>query len=145
MIRHCNGGVYDTVTKTFFLVKQRGLGSNVFSADSFEGFNRTKKWLFICDSLFDKTPNCSHCCDFISTSYNPFFIIILFLRCPPVFLGESCSAITLATYSTKTIYLPNVNCNAPSKKHQLCLYYQPIIDIKTEKCIGAEALLRWLW
>lgn len=29
-------GVYDTVTKTFFLVKQRGLGSNVFSADSFE-------------------------------------------------------------------------------------------------------------
>lgn len=28
-------GVYDTVTKTF-LVKQRGLGSNVFSADSFE-------------------------------------------------------------------------------------------------------------
>src|SRR5699024_2236189 len=30
------------------------------------------------------------------------------------------------------------------EKHQLCLYYQPIIDIKTEKCIGAEALLRWL-
>lgn len=29
------------------------------------------------------------------------------------------------------------------EKHQLCLYYQPIIDIKTEKCIGAEALLRW--
>ena len=58
--------------ENLFLVKQRGLGSNVFSADSFEGFNRTKKWLFICDSLFDKTPNCSHCCDFISTSYNPF-------------------------------------------------------------------------
>ncbi|ELI1525013.1 EAL domain-containing protein [Escherichia coli] len=28
-------------------------------------------------------------------------------------------------------------------KRQLCLYYQPIIDIKIEKCIGAEALLRW--
>ncbi len=28
-------------------------------------------------------------------------------------------------------------------KRQLCLYYQPIIDIKTEKCIGVEALLRW--
>lgn len=29
------------------------------------------------------------------------------------------------------------------EKRQLCLYYRPIIDIKTEKCIGAEALLRW--
>ncbi|CDL26824.1 hypothetical protein [Escherichia coli ISC7] len=65
-------GVYDTVTKTFFSLSKEASAATFFSADSFEGFNRTKKWLFICDSLFDKTPNCSHCCDFISTSYNPF-------------------------------------------------------------------------
>ncbi|MEE8379668.1 MAG: GGDEF domain-containing phosphodiesterase, partial [Gammaproteobacteria bacterium] len=29
------------------------------------------------------------------------------------------------------------------KQNQLCLYYQPKIDIKTAKCIGVEALVRW--
>ena len=28
-------------------------------------------------------------------------------------------------------------------KRQLCLHYQPIIDIKSNVCVGAEALLRW--
>ncbi|MGU0042937.1 EAL domain-containing protein [Escherichia coli] len=44
----------------------------------------------------------------------------------------------------KTIYLPKRKLQRALEKHQLCFYHQPIIDIKTEKCIGAEALLRWL-
>ena len=28
-------------------------------------------------------------------------------------------------------------------KRQLCVHYQPIIDIKNNQCVGAEALLRW--
>ncbi len=33
-------------------------------------------------------------------------------------------------------------CNGPLP-HQLCLHYQPIIDIRNGTCVGAEALLRW--
>jgi diguanylate cyclase (GGDEF)-like protein/PAS domain S-box-containing protein len=29
------------------------------------------------------------------------------------------------------------------EQNQLCLYYQPKIDIKTNQCIGVEALVRW--
>ncbi|VDZ75368.1 putative EAL domain protein regulator [Atlantibacter hermannii] len=29
------------------------------------------------------------------------------------------------------------------QKRQLCLHYQPIVDIKNGACVGAEALLRW--
>lgn len=139
MTRHCNGVCMIRWRKPF-LVKQRGLGSNVFSADSFEGFNRTKKWLFICDSLSDKTPNCSHCCDFISTSYNPFYNHLIFAL-PAGILG-----VLFCYYSgyvfDKTIYLPNVNCNAPSKTSTLSLL--PANNrYQNRKCIGAEALLRW--
>jgi sensor c-di-GMP phosphodiesterase-like protein len=28
-------------------------------------------------------------------------------------------------------------------RRQLCLHYQPIIDIENNRCVGAEALLRW--
>lgn len=30
------------------------------------------------------------------------------------------------------------------EQNQLCLYYQPKIDIKTKRCIGVEALVRWI-
>lgn len=30
-----------------------------------------------------------------------------------------------------------------NQKRQLCLHYQPIIDIENGQCVGAEALLRW--
>ena len=29
------------------------------------------------------------------------------------------------------------------ENNQLCLYYQPKIDLKTQRCIGVEALVRW--
>jgi sensor c-di-GMP phosphodiesterase-like protein len=28
-------------------------------------------------------------------------------------------------------------------RRQLCLHYQPVIDIKNNRCVGTEALLRW--
>ena len=30
------------------------------------------------------------------------------------------------------------------EQDQLCLYYQPKIDIKTNRCVGVEALVRWI-
>jgi diguanylate cyclase (GGDEF)-like protein/PAS domain S-box-containing protein len=30
------------------------------------------------------------------------------------------------------------------EQNQLCLYYQPKIDIKTNRCLGVEALVRWI-
>lgn len=60
-------------------------------------------------------------------------------------LGLICSMLILLVWSRT-----QQRFNAPKRllmraltRRQLCLHYQPIIDIRTHQCVGAEALLRW--
>jgi sensor c-di-GMP phosphodiesterase-like protein len=45
-------------------------------------------------------------------------------------------------YSRKKLSFRNVLANA-IKNHEFVSYYQPIIELKSGKCIGAESLARW--
>ena len=82
------------------------------------------KWLFICDSLFDKAL-CSHCCDFISTSYNSFYN---HLSLPAGILG-----VLFCYYSGYVfdhLFVSQTPVQRASASTLRC--YQPIIDIKTK-------------
>lgn len=133
-------GVYDTVTKTFFSLSNEASAATFSPLIHLNDLTVQRNGYLYATVYSTKRPIAA----IVATSYQRLithFYNHLILRCPPVF-GESCSAITLATYSTK-LFVSQTQIATRPRKHQLCLYYQPIIDIKTEKCIGAEALLRW--
>ncbi len=56
-----------------------------------------------------------------------------------------CSIIILFMWSRsrQAYYSPRRLLQRAITVHQLCLHYQPIIDIRNGTCVGAEALLRW--
>ena len=60
-------------------------------------------------------------------------------------LGVLCSVLLLLAWlRTRRWYnSPRRMLQRALKRRQLCLHYQPIIDIKNYCCVGAEALLRW--
>lgn len=60
-------------------------------------------------------------------------------------LGLICSMIILLVWarSRRQFHSPKRLLQRALHRQQLCLHYQPIIDIKTNQCVGAEALLRW--
>ena len=60
-------------------------------------------------------------------------------------LGIICSIIILLVWSRthREFNSPGRLLHRALNKRQLCVHYQPIIDIKNNQCVGAEALLRW--
>lgn len=60
-------------------------------------------------------------------------------------LGLICSVIILLMWSRtrQQFNSPARMLQRALQKRQLCLHYQPIVDIKNGTCVGAEALLRW--
>ena len=60
-------------------------------------------------------------------------------------LGIICSILILMVWSRsrQQYHSPRNKLLRALSHRQLCLHYQPIIDIKNNRCVGAEALLRW--
>lgn len=81
----------------------------------------------------------------VSTSDNRVSQIFYHEAALTIPFGIICSIlILLMWWRTRQEYLsPRRLLKRAIKKRQLCLHYQPIIDIKNGQCVGAEALLRW--
>lgn len=134
-------GVYDTVTKTFFSL------SNEASAATFSPLIHLNDLIvqrngYLYATVYStKRPIAA----IVATSYQRLiahFYNHLIFALPAGILGSL--VLLLLWLRIRQNYLsPKRKLQRALEKHQLCLYYQPIIDIKTEKCIGAEALLRW--
>ncbi|MDR3103816.1 MAG: EAL domain-containing protein [Yokenella regensburgei] len=60
-------------------------------------------------------------------------------------LGAICSMLILLVWSRsrQQYHSPRRKLQRALNKRQLRLHYQPIIDIKNHRCVGAESLLRW--
>ena len=60
-------------------------------------------------------------------------------------LGLICSVLLLLVWSRtrQQYHSPRNMLQRALSRRQLCLHYQPIIDIKNHRCVGTEALLRW--
>lgn len=60
-------------------------------------------------------------------------------------LGIICSILIMMVWSRsrQQYHSPRNKLLRALSHRQLCLHYQPIIDIKNNRCVGAEALLRW--
>lgn len=51
--------------------------------------------------------------------------------------------LSLFIWSARRIYGIENDIRVGLKNHEFVVYYQPIIDLQTQECIGSEALLRW--
>ncbi|HDX8865454.1 TPA: EAL domain-containing protein [Klebsiella michiganensis] len=60
-------------------------------------------------------------------------------------LGLICSVLLLLVWSRtrQQYHSPRKMLQRALNRRQLCLHYQPVIDIKNNRCVGTEALLRW--
>ena len=134
-------GVYDTVTDTFFSA------SEAANIAQFAPLVRGEASTFQQDDRFytivhsEKRPIAI----IVSTSHNRVSQIFYHEAALTIPFGIICSIlILLMWWRTRQEYLsPRRLLKRAIKKRQLCLHYQPIIDIKNGQCVGAEALLRW--
>lgn len=81
----------------------------------------------------------------VSTSNKRFYETLYHQATLTLPLGMICSIIILLVWSRthRELNSPWRLLHRALHKRQLCLHYQPIIDIKNNQCVGAEALLRW--
>lgn len=134
-------GVYDTVTDSFFSASE---GSNVAQLlplvrGDAPTFQQDDRFYTIVHS--EKRPIAV----IVSTTddrvdQNFYHEAVLTLP-----FGVICSILILLMWwrTRQQYYSPRRLLKRALKKRQLCLHYQPIIDIKNGQCVGAEALLRW--
>ncbi len=135
-------GVYDTVTKTFFSLSKEASAATFSPLIHLKDLTVQRNGYLYATVYSTKRPIAA----IVATSYQRLithFYNHLIFALPAGILGSL--VLLLLWLRIRQNYLsPKRKLQRALEKHQLCLYYQPIIDIKTEKCIGAEALLRWL-
>lgn len=134
-------GVYDTVTNAFFSVSGQTDSALMSSLSGNSDLSFQKGGRFYTIVYSEKRPIAA----IVSTSNTRFYEILYHQATLTLPLGMICSIIILLVWSRTRREL-----NSPARllqralnKRQLCLHYQPIIDIKHNQCVGAEALLRW--
>lgn len=134
-------GVYDNISKTFFSVSP---GANVKMLSEHV---QNEKLNFRTDNRFytiahsDKRP-VSMIVSTSSTRYYGFLYHQAMLLVPLALIG-SILILLIVSRTRHEFNSPRRLLHRALLKRQLRLHYQPIIDIKTGKCVGAEALLRW--
>jgi sensor c-di-GMP phosphodiesterase-like protein len=134
-------GVYDTVTNAFFSVSQKAnvslLNSMIRHKESV--FQKDDRFYTIVNS--EKRPIAA----IVSTSNKRFYETLYHQATLTLPLGMICSIIILLVWSRthRELNSPGRLLHRALNKRQLCVHYQPIIDIKNNRCVGAEALLRW--
>lgn len=133
--------VYDTVSESFFSVSQQAdtatLAKLIHTHD--KTFQQDKRFYTIAHSA--KRPIAI----IVSTSNERYFHAFWHQATLTLPLGMVCSFLFLLmwTRTRREFHSPRRMLNRALTKRQLQLHYQPIIDIKNGKCVGAEALLRW--
>lgn len=134
-------GVYDTVTDTFFSASNQTVVAQFLPLVRTETatFQRGDRFYTIVHS--ERRPIAV----IVSTSADRVNQIFYHEAALTVPFGMICSIlILLMWWRTRQEYSsPRSLLKRAITKRQLCLHYQPIIDIKNGKCVGAEALLRW--
>ncbi|HDR2784207.1 TPA: EAL domain-containing protein [Enterobacter sichuanensis] len=134
-------GVYDTVTNAFFSVSQKANVSllNSMIRDKESVFQKDNRFYTVVKS--PKRPIAA----IVSTSNKRFYETLYHQATLTLPLGMICSMIILLVWSRthRELNSPGRLLHRALNKRQLCVHYQPIIDIKNNQCVGAEALLRW--
>lgn len=134
-------GIYDTLTKTFFSLSELAQAAELLPLVR-RGepiFQQGERFYTLVKSA--KRPIAA----IVSTSNARFYqnrFHQLTLTLP---LGIICSILVLFVWSRsrQAYHSPRRLLQRAIARHQLCLHYQPIIDIRSGTCVGAEALLRW--
>lgn len=134
-------GVYDTVTGALFSVSESA------DANSLRELARREASAFQQDGRFytiarsEKRPIAVIVATTQARFYQNFYHQVT-LTLP---LGIICSILLLLVWSRtrREFNSPRRRLQRALDRRQLRLHYQPIIDIKNNTCVGAEALLRW--
>jgi len=134
-------GAYDTKTNTFFSVSENASLNTLkpLIRDSASAFQHDGRFYTI--ALSERRPIAI----IISSSdarYFQNFRHQAMLTLPLGFIGSILILIVWAR-SRQRFNSPKRLLQRALNKQQLRLHYQPIIDIKNNQCVGAEALLRW--
>ncbi|EEG0474024.1 EAL domain-containing protein [Salmonella enterica] len=134
-------GMYDTVTNTFFSLSEQAQADHLLPLvrRSEPVFQQGERFYTLVKSA--KRPVAA----IVSTSKQRFYQNLFHQLTLTLPLGIICSIIVLFMWSRsrQAYYSPRRLLQRAITRHQLCLHYQPIIDIRNGTCVGAEALLRW--
>ncbi|MRS16695.1 EAL domain-containing protein [Enterobacteriaceae bacterium RIT691] len=134
-------GVYDTKTNQFFSVSENAHAEALqpWIRDSDYAFQRDGRFYTI--SLSEKRPIAI----IISSPVSRYLQNFRHQATLTLPLGLICSVIILLVWvrSRRQFHSPKRMLQRALIKQQLALHYQPIMDIKSNQCVGAEALLRW--
>lgn len=134
-------GVYDTVTNTFFSVSEQAWAAQLLP------LVQRNQSVFQQDDHFYTVVHSAKrpIAVIVSTSMQRFYqnLYQQLLITLPLAVISSILLLMCWSRARRQYYSPQRMLQRALKQRQLCLHYQPIIDIKNEKCVGAEALLRW--
>ncbi len=134
-------GVFDTVTNAFFSVSEQANQNELKTQIGNNDFAFQNEGRFYTIVRSDKRPIAA----IVSTTNQRFYEVLYHQATLTLPLGMISSIIILLMWSRtrREFNSPGRLLHRALNKRQLCLHYQPIIDIKTNVCVGAEALLRW--
>lgn len=134
-------GVYDTVTNEFFSVSEQA------NPTILKKLLLNKDYTFQHDGRFYTIARSERrpIAIIVSTTTSRFHDNFYHQASLTLPLGIICSILILLVWSRthREYNSPRRLLQRALQKRQLRLHYQPIIDIKNNQCVGAEALLRW--
>ncbi|WP_342322612.1 EAL domain-containing protein [Kosakonia sp. BYX6] len=134
-------GVYDTISGEFFSVSQHAQLATLAKLTNRTDFTFRQGDRFYAIVHSTTRPIAI----IVSTSSERYYQALYHQAMLALPLGMICSVLILLMWSRtrQEFNSPRRMLHRALVRRQLCLHYQPIIDIKNGTCVGAEALLRW--